>query len=264
MHMKLGESLAWQHLCPVGWLPDTVQFECCHGTALIVWCDDPPTLSDELFVLALVFLNRMSVGRARRVVSKIRHTWAQVCPGDKYTFPHRHCCFWLSQFGASLCLVYFGTSQHPSLSPYMHTSTHLHYWLHTPLLVYSLLYLMFFFICALSSSLLRATSQFVTMVTSCSVDKRLNTNNSIIKEILSSESIQPSEDITRWRFLRWLQTVLIHSPCSLIILGRLSTVIIAHCTHKLAKRPLFVCCHEYEMLFTQSSRSLHCIGKLCN
>ena len=81
-----------------------------------VWCDDPPTLSAESFLFALVFLNRMSVGGAGRVISEMGR------PGvsqDKFTFPpfkektlsmQTHC--WI--LVVAVLFVCFGTFQHPS------------------------------------------------------------------------------------------------------------------------------------------------------
>ena len=53
-----------------------------------IMCDDPPTLSAEFFLFALVFLNRKSVGGAGRVVREMGHSWARVCPRINAPLPH--------------------------------------------------------------------------------------------------------------------------------------------------------------------------------
>ena len=124
-------------------------------------CDDPPTLSVEFFLFALVFLNRMSVGGAGRAVREMGHTWARVCPRINAPLPHSlgdslHADtltdFW--HFNGVL-FVCGGTFQHVWLSyvntqPFTYTTD---YWLHTPLLIVFTSvnkYILLFFISTLS------------------------------------------------------------------------------------------------------------------
>lgn len=53
-----------------------------------MWSPSGFSHSDKLFLSALVFPNRMSVGGAGRIVCEMGHTLAQVCPGDKYFPPY--------------------------------------------------------------------------------------------------------------------------------------------------------------------------------
>lgn len=79
----------------------------------------------------VIFLNRMSVCGAGRVISEMVHLWARVCPRDKYTFPPIHRGDTLI-FGCSILgLLRVSLFWHSSLSPSLHASTHLHYRLHT-------------------------------------------------------------------------------------------------------------------------------------
>ena len=117
---RLGLSLVADLLCATQPYK-TIQRS--YKVDLKILCEDPPTLSAEFFLFALVFLNRMLVGGAGRVVSEMGHTWAQVCPRINAPLPHslrRLSMQTQTYFGCGIFVaiwfVCVGTFQHPSLS----------------------------------------------------------------------------------------------------------------------------------------------------
>ena len=63
---------------------------CSKVVSIPIGCSDPPTLLAIFFLSALAFLNRMAVGRAGRVFSKMDTPEPGCVPGMNTHFPHTY------------------------------------------------------------------------------------------------------------------------------------------------------------------------------
>lgn len=137
------------------WYTIYIHYDTLWYTIYTLYCDDPPILPNSFSLLlhSFIWCRWAELGGSSSKwdthglgYTMIRYIYTMIHYDTLYIY-NIH-TYYETQYIVLGCgilghiCVYFGTSQHTSLSPSMNSSTDLHYWLLKPLLLtYSLLYL---------------------------------------------------------------------------------------------------------------------------